>query len=175
MKDDDDPTLSAADAAGKDLVAISSTTLSRKVNTKFRNVAVPVITWEEALFDDLGLTGSKTNSDHDYITGQTQVEIANPGHPIAAGLSGTQTVYANPGEITWGRPNTNAVKIATVVDQPDQAVLFGYDTGKSMFGLTAPERRVGLFLKNTEAATLTGDSLALFDAALDWAIAQLPA
>jgi hypothetical protein len=48
-------------------------------------------------------------------------------------------------------------------------VLFGYEKGTPMVGLAAPARRVGLFLGDTNAAGLTAEGLALFDAAVRWA------
>src|SRR4051812_11938271 len=53
-----------ADATGKDLVVISSSVASGDVNTKFKNVTVPVVTWENAIYDDMGMTGTVGGTDY---------------------------------------------------------------------------------------------------------------
>ena len=47
-----------ADATGKAVVVISSTVTPSSVGTKFRSVAVPVVTWESGLFANMGMTGT---------------------------------------------------------------------------------------------------------------------
>ena len=76
-----------ADANEKGLVVISSTGTSTDVNTKFRTTQVPVLTWENALYDDLGMTGNAA-ADHNATANQTQVQIVNAAHPLAAGHGG---------------------------------------------------------------------------------------
>ncbi|MEJ7617783.1 MAG: hypothetical protein WKF30_12660 [Pyrinomonadaceae bacterium] len=61
-----------ADANGKSLVVISSTVTSGQVNTKFRDVAVPVVTYEALIFDDMGMTGPHSGNDFGSTAGQTQ-------------------------------------------------------------------------------------------------------
>jgi hypothetical protein len=89
---------------------------------------------------------------------------------MAAGLSGQQTVAAS-SSFTWGKPNANAARIATLLGDPTKFVIFGYDNMVAMSGLEAPARRVGVFLTDTTAASLaTNPSGALlFDAAVKWA------
>ena len=77
-------------------MVISSTVTPTAVGTKFRTVAVPVVTWESGLYTNMGMTGS-TNKDFGTLTKQTQVKITNPAHPLGAGLSGTVTVVAASG------------------------------------------------------------------------------
>ena len=48
-------------------------------------------------------------------------------------------------------------------------MIFGYENGAAMSGLTAPGRRVGFFLENTAASALTTAGGSLFDAAVRWA------
>ena len=156
------------DADGKTLVVISSTVIPANVASKFRNVAVPVVTWEFDLFDDQGMTGTVSGTDFGTATTQTQVSISNSSHPMAAGLSGTQTVAAS-SNFTWGKPNANAVRIATLTGDATKFAIFGYDKMAAMPGLEAPARRVGFFLTDTTAAGLTTNGGLLFDAAVKWA------
>ena len=73
--------------------------------------------------------------------------------------------------MTWGRPNANAAKIATVTTaDTTKTTIFGYDTGAVMppGSVPAPARRVGFFLHDTNGVNLTDPGKALFDAAIKW-------
>jgi uncharacterized repeat protein (TIGR01451 family) len=153
-----------ADATGKALVVISSTVTPAAVGQKFRNVAVPVVTWESGLFLDMGMVASGNN--FGTKTNQTQVSITNPTHPLAAGLTGDVTVVPTGKTFDWGKPNANAISIAMVDAQ--KTAIFGYEPNTAMPGLTAPARRLALFLFDDTAASLNSNGLALLDAALRW-------
>lgn len=161
-----------ADATGKAVVVISSTVTPTAVGTKFRTVAVPVVTWDSGLYTNMGITGS-TNKDFGTITKQTQVKITNPAHPLAAGLSGTVTVVTASGTFDWGKPNANAASIATAASDSTKTLIFGYATGAVMPGLTAPARRVGIFMSDTTAAGFTTNGGLLFDVAIKWATGRI--
>ncbi len=166
----------SADAAGKAFVALSSTALARDVLTvsgeltvKFRDSAVPVLTWEPRLFYDLGMIpGSTHQKDWAAARQQTHLAIANPGHPLAAGLAGRVRASSDPVQYSWGRVRGDALKIATLADDPARAAIFAYDRGAAMPGLHAPAPRVGLFLFDTTSLSLTPEGWALFDAAVLW-------
>jgi hypothetical protein len=53
-------------------------------------------------------------------------------------------------------------------------VIFGYETGATMPGAVAPARRVGFFLEDLTAGSLTPAGWALFDAAVRWALGLSP-
>ena len=159
-----DTASTAADATGKQVVVISSTSLSSNVNTKFKSSTVPVITWEGGLFDDLGMTAPSGTQ----LTGQTSLAIVTPGHPLAAGLSGTVVVTSTAGDFTQGSPNANAI-IAARLPGTTTASIFAYDAGATMPGGAAPARRVGFFMSDTTAGSLTASGTALLDAAIKWA------
>ncbi|HET9317101.1 MAG TPA: PA14 domain-containing protein, partial [Vicinamibacteria bacterium] len=160
--------VTTAEAAGKGLVLLSSTPSSSTVNTKFRTVVTPVLNWESALMDDLGMTGTASGTDFGTTTGQTQVAIVNAAHPLAAGLSGTVNVTSSGAILSWGVPNANAVTVARPVGQAGRAAIFAYEKGAAMPGLAAPGRRVGFFLEDATAASLTTQGRALLDAAVRW-------
>lgn len=121
---------------------------------------------------NMGMTGS-TNKDFGTITKQTQVKITNATHPLAAGLSGTVTVLNVSGTMSWGKPNANAVAIATAATDSTKTLIFGYASGAAMPGLTAPARRVGLFMNDTSAASFNSNGDLLFDTAVKWATGRL--
>jgi fibronectin type 3 domain-containing protein len=169
-----DGAATTADATGKALVVISSTVNPANVTTKYRGVAVPVLTWENALYRDiyLGMAGPTAGTHYGTQGTFTQISMvaANASHPLAAGLSGSAlSVSSAGGAWAWAVPTAGAVKIATLTTDATKAVIFGYEKGAAMQGLTAPARRVGLFLGDATATTLNANGGKLFDAAVRWA------
>ncbi len=161
---------SSSDANGKNLVLISSTISSSSVGTTFRDVSVPVLVWEQYLFDDMEMTSSSGNGTD---AGETKVSIVDSNHPLAAGLSnlfGSLTVFSSSDDMTYGEPSSSASKIATIYDNSSRATIFGYDTGAQMVGMVAPSRRVGFYLNNDGASKLTLAGWQLFEAAITWAV-----
>jgi glucose/arabinose dehydrogenase len=157
------------DGAGKGLVLISSTADASQVNTKFRAVLAPVLAWESAVFDDLGMTGTG-GGDSGATAGQSRLRIVAAGHPLAGGLpAGGAIVTTSSIAAAWGVPNANATVVAKTVAGARKPAIFGYDRGAGMFGLNAPNRRVGFFLDDGAAALLTAQGKALLDAAIRWA------
>ncbi len=159
----------AADAEGKVAVLISSTASSGVVLDTFTNSPVGVMTWNNGLFDDLNLT----NAAGATTAEQTSITIDSPDHPLAAGKSGTVTVAVNFDAYRSGAPQaeaTGALKIASIVGQPDHTAILAYEAGSQMDnGATAPARRVGYFLGVFRSGeTLTDDGKDLFMAAVDW-------
>lgn len=169
-----------SDADGKVLIVTSSTVPSGDVGDKFRNVAVPVMSWENALQDNYLFT-LDTAADHATTIGQTDIDIVNAAHPMAAGLTaGVHTVVdvATPGEFSWGVPNTNATIIAVMTDDPTHATIYGYEKDATLIDGTtkAPARRVHFLMSDVTFISLNADGLKLFDAAVSWAMggAQKP-
>ncbi|HEX8475577.1 MAG TPA: multicopper oxidase domain-containing protein [Pyrinomonadaceae bacterium] len=157
-----------ADATGKAVVYISETCNSEHVLTKFRDVTVPVVVAEAALFDDMAMTGSTSTVDWANTMSQTNLVINDPTHPLAAGLKGEVTVTNSPQHFAWGRPSAGAERVARLRNQPEQFGVFGYERGASMISLDAPARRVGIFLFGDTPPALNNDGWALFDAAINW-------
>jgi len=156
------------DATGKALVIISSTVNPTSVGTKFRTVTVPVITWESGSFNNMGMTGN-SNKDFGTKTGQTQIAIVNASHPLAAGLTGTTTVVSSSKTFDWGKPSTSAISIATVAGDSAKTAIFAYEPGVAMPGLSAPARRLALFLYDDTGDALNTNGTALLDAGIKWA------
>jgi hypothetical protein len=157
----------AADALGKAVVVVSSTVGNDAVGTRLRGSIAPIVTWDTRLFGDLGLTGPAAGTDHGQAQ-QSRIGIVS-AHPLAAGLSGLVTVTTARTALTWGKPTAGAVVVARLPSNTSRIVIFGYEKGTQMIGLSAPGRRVGLFLGDTAAARLTADGWALFEAAVRWA------
>jgi len=158
----------SAQASGCAIVVISSSVVPEDVGTKFRNTLTPVVAWESSLYDDLGMTGPLPDTDLGTVLGR-QLVIATPSHPIAAGLTGTVTVARMTTTFSWGTPAASAVTVARTTGTSPRTVIFGYEKGAPMVGLTAPGRRVGFYFENSTTSALTLDGWALFDAAVRWA------
>ncbi|MEW5977242.1 MAG: DNRLRE domain-containing protein [Acidobacteriota bacterium] len=165
-----DNSSATSNADGKTVVLISASVSPGLVNTKFRHVPIPVINWEADVFDDLGMTGTAAGTDFGTATGQTQININMPSHPMAAGLSGLNTVVNASSSFSWAKPNGHAATIAALSADAMKSLLFAYDGAVPMPGLNAPSRRVGLFLSDTTASSLNSNGWALFDAAVKWAV-----
>jgi hypothetical protein len=160
---------SALEALGKDLVIISDSVTSTNVNTKFRDVMIPVINWEPSLFDDMMMTGATLGTHYGDLANQTQLNLVDASHPLAAGLAaGLRTTSASPQLYFWAVPSANASVVATLNGYPTRAAVFGYEEGADMVGMKAPARRVGFF--NGAASAFTADGWALYDAAVQWAL-----
>jgi hypothetical protein len=158
-----------SDAYGTRLVLISASATASYVNTKFRSVAVPLVTWNSGLFDDLGLTS--TNSSYDYGTSSyaDTIYISDPAHDVAAGLSGQVKVASSKTStgLSWGRPGGSAWKIATLINDSSKVTMFKYEWNTNMVGLVAPQRRIALFM--TANSSLTSAGWALVRANIIWA------
>jgi hypothetical protein len=166
-------TAASTDTTGQSLVVVSSTVASADVNTKFRDVTVPVVLWENAVYDDMKMTGTVSGTDFGTTASQTAVTISTSTHALAGGKTGTVTVSGTD-SATWGKPAATAVKVATLTSDSTKATVFGYEKGAAMVGMNAPARRVGLFLGDNAASTLTRAGLAMFDAAVNWASSSKP-
>jgi len=165
----DGPSSAASSATGKQVMVVSESTSSIDVDGKFTNVVIPIVSLEPALFDDLGMTGSVWQTDFGDAQSQTDITITAPDHPLAAGLSGQVAVVSPANKFVWGKPNANAAKVATLVGQPNQYAVFGYEAGATMVTGTAPARRVGWFAGRDTPAGFSASAWALFEAAVKWA------
>ena len=177
----------SADANGKDLVVVSSTVTSGDVGTKFTNTTVPVLTWENAILDDLGMTQTATGVDFGTSNNQTAASIFTTAcnratmytaavgygdgcHDISAGLSGTIPLLRQTGSVSWGKPGPTAQRIAHEPGNQNHALVFGYEKGAAMPRLaSAPARRVFVFMNDATAPTWTAQGQSLFDNAVFWA------
>ena len=90
--------MAAADgssADGMDLVVISSTLNSGTVRGKYADLPIGLLNWEQALNRQ---AVGEFNMSEGGATGENQTEIiiTDPSSPLAAGLSGTVTVFDSP-------------------------------------------------------------------------------
>jgi hypothetical protein len=160
-------------AKGQDLIIISESVDAIDVGTKYRYVDIPLLTFENDLLGELGMTGLKNGRDYGTDDEQRFIWLVNAPHPLAAGLgAGLQNVLADEHcKMNWGKPGLGAVTIATLRGEPDKAAIFAYEKGATMNGeFLAPARRVSFFLWQDTFEQLRPEGLALFRAAVLWAV-----
>ncbi len=158
---------------GYDLIVISETVDALDISTKYRHTAIPLLTFENDLLGELGMTGWKTSRDTGTDDNQRFLWLVNAPHPLAAGLSaGIQNVLSEENlKMNWGKPGLGAVTIATLRGEPEKAAIFAYERGATMNGeALAPARRVSFFLWQDTFEKLRPEGLALFRAAVLWAV-----
>ena len=161
----DDNTVTVADADGSDVVLVSQGVSSSAVNTKLNNTSSGVVVWKPSLYDDIGLTAAAGAT----LAAQTQVDIVDPTHPIADGLSGTVTVYDSPKKTTFGAPAATATVVADTAGAGTEAVIFTYDEGDTLANATtAAGRRIGFYFDTNAPTVTTDDGWALFDNTITW-------
>jgi hypothetical protein len=157
----------------QDFVIISETVDAIDVGTKYRYVTVPLLTFENDLLGELGMTALKSGRDYGTDDEQRFIWLVNAPHPLAAGLdAGIQNVLSDEHcKMNWGKPGLGAVTIATLRGEPEKAAIFAYEKGATMNGeFLAPARRVSFFLWQDTFDQLRPEGLALFKAAVLWAV-----
>jgi hypothetical protein len=165
--------VTTGDAAGKAAVIITASCSVPGVGMKFKDVTTPVMLMEPNLLGLYGMTGDATGN-RGTVAAQTQVTIVGESaSPLVAGLSGNVPVYAVAYRMVYGVPGSQAIKVATVVNQPTQLAIFAYEAGAQMVTGTAPAKRLSFFAhNNTAAANITENGLKLLDAAVEWLLTQ---
>lgn len=160
-------------ARGVGLVVISSSVAAKHVAPGWRELAVPLLTWENDLLDDLAMTGKRSGTDYGEAAKERYLWLVNAPHPLAACLSaGAVNVYDKQAPMSWGKPGLGAAIIATLYGQPEKVAIFGYEKGATMdYETLAPARRVMLFMDNDSFPNLSAAGLRLVDAAVRWASA----
>lgn len=154
-------------AAHARLVIISASTSSSQVQDKFRETAVPVVLWKPTVLDDMGMTGPTFDSDHGTLQATTII-ITATSHPLAAGLAGTITLFAEPELITWGTIGGDGIVVA---EQNGRSVLFTYRGGDVLWdGETAAGCRISTPWHRASPETFTATGWALFDNTIQQAL-----
>lgn len=163
----DDDGLSAAAVADGDLVVLSSSVATAKVNATLADIAVPLVTWEAFLHKANKLATANGES----TAATKRIRIANAAHPIAAGRTGIVAVTTTTNKLSWGTIAPGGTAIAVVPGQPARATVFAYETGDLRTDATpAPSCRVGLFPDYNGASRLNANGIAIATAAINWAL-----
>ena len=154
---------------GAHLLLISATVSSGTVATNMPGLAgyeIPIIDWEPALYDELGFAAANGGE-----FGTMDINIVDASHPLAAGFpEGLVTITTVSKQVSFGQPLGDVNIIGDNPNDPSQVVLFGYETGAAMAVGNAPARRVGTFLLNDVADSMTDEGWALVDSTVFWAM-----
>lgn len=139
---------------------------SGNVADAFKDVTKPVLLLEGFIADDMLVAVPGT------LAPQSQVDIINPDHPLAAGLSGTVDIYKSAKTLsTFTSTSTDAIKVASGVGMPDTGALLAFLPGAKMeTDFVAPGRRVCLGLHSAVPEEFTSQAKALFRAAVTWSM-----
>ena len=178
--------LAAANAA--DLVILPESLSSGTVGTKIVSTPTPILSYEAFLQDEFGQLnpegvnvdpGTPDEGDYGTIENQTTINIANPEHPLAAGLSGRVQVYRLPREMNWGKDLASSAEVvATLADYPNANVIYVIRRGASLYdGTPNPGLRIQYFIENdneTGTNLMTENGYRLFDAAINYALTTDP-
>ncbi|QHH97681.1 MULTISPECIES: hypothetical protein [Acinetobacter] len=167
-----DQSASPSSLKNTDLVIISSTVASKNLQSGWRQLPIPLMTWENDYLDDLAMTGKRIDTDFGEVEKERYLWLVNAPHPLSAHLSaGTHNVYKAQAPMSWGKPGLGATIIATIYGQPEKVAIWGYEKGATMdYESLAPAKRLMFFLNNETFSNLSEDGLKLFDAAIQWSL-----
>ncbi|ADN01379.1 hypothetical protein [Spirochaeta thermophila] len=162
----------ADDAQGYDLVYVSEVVSSSHVGNKFKDVAVPMVSTEHYIADDMGFAEPEEGKGYGKAEyAYKELVIKDPSHLLAAGLSGTVQIYTDYGSVGFSRPQGEVQVVAVAPDDESMVLIYGYEKGsKDMHGDVVPARRVFSFLFEGMESLLTDEGWKLFDAAFMWAL-----
>ncbi|MBE1441974.1 S-layer homology domain-containing protein [Paenibacillus sp. OAS669] len=154
---------------GYDLVVIGSSTNSKYVKKKLKDLPIPIIYNKLISFGDADFS---TVSEKTNIEKQSKITITNSDHPLAAGLKGDVQIYYEPDVISYSKPSADAIVIATAAGDPSKPVIAAYEKGsKNILGEPVAARTVS-FGSNSSSMkeNATNELWKLFDAQVLWAI-----
>lgn len=173
----DDDGFQSDHAGGCDIVVVSKTVSSDKVGSRLRPVSCPVLFWEDnAQMPHMLATIHNDGSGGTAWHGTEDDVYVRPDAPasLRAGISGERDIYTRRDEITYA-PRGDLVEDAIVVAEFDEEgghpVIYALEQGARLSdGTSAAGRRVYFGLYDDTFRLLTPDGLALFDAAVAWAL-----
>jgi hypothetical protein len=158
-----------SDTVGKAVVVLSySLDSKRNFHQNFADVPVPIIVMEHGLLGTLGMANM-----HKWAEPAQAITISAADSPLAAGFpAGDVTVYGKSGEMFWGVPSADAIKVAIAKGKPGWWVIFAYDKGKMMISKPAPAKRLQFFMGAhlVPDMFMNANGLKLLDAAIDWCV-----
>ncbi|MFK8024924.1 MAG: hypothetical protein AB8G26_13270 [Ilumatobacter sp.] len=160
---DDDDTADAID--GVDAVVISSSVDPSIVTDTPAGWALPVLTWEGYLHDDLGLAtrGGETSK-------LRRLVVFEGDHPLAGGLTGRQLMTSSAHRLSFGLVGPGA-RVAATEQNTGRPVIFAYERGAELAdGSPAAGRRVGFHFDYDAPRTATTAAWEAFDRAVAWAV-----
>jgi hypothetical protein len=161
----DDGAVTVAAANGADAVLVSAT-VSSTLSARLRPVTSPVLLWKPYVYDDMLMTGTAAGTAYGNVAAQT-VAVTSPGHPLAAGLTGTVALYSSSQTVAYGVPGAGATVVGTV---GGRAGLFVYPAGARLVGgAVASGCRIGFPAGASSSPALTASGRLLLERAVQYA------
>ena len=184
--DSEDEAATEAAAAAADLVWISESVGSGNVANEITEIETPMVVGEPYCWDEMGMTraGGSTSD-----VASTDITIVSPGHPMAAGLSGTVTVLtditgsAGTAQFANGDAGDEATVIATatLADGQTYDIIMVYEKGAKLAvppgdgsGQIAADIRIGMFFHYYAHDVLNENAFALIEAAVRYIFGVKP-
>ncbi|UCE53207.1 MAG: hypothetical protein JSV31_28780, partial [Desulfobacterales bacterium] len=156
------------DAHDKDLIFISETAHSKRVNIKSLDKDVPIICSEPRLFDDLGMTGPHHGIDYGHARREKYIHMVDDGDFLPESFTQDKDVKVSykKSKMGWGVPGNGAIRVATLPRSEEKCTIFAYNRN-----VVAPAKRIAYFLYGSAAKLQTPAGWELFNAVVDWAVA----
>jgi len=185
MDDNESDATMRTAAAKADLVFISESVGSSNVRNKITAIDTPMVITESWAWDEMGLTNG-AGGGQNAVT--PDVQIVSPGHPLAAGLSGTVPVFtaltSARGAARFGNgiagSGATIIARATLTDGKTYDVLFVYDKGATLAVApadgspqVAANIRIGLGLDEQSYLVWNENAYALLGAAINYGLGAL--
>jgi len=157
-------------ATGQNVVLVSSGVGSGDFVPVFKDVAVPMIVFGNSAFQNLGWITS--SSGKGTVDSTTLVQLVDTNSPLVSdlmtGVGFKMIVDSRDTSLYWGTPTASAIRAASIMGQPTQAVSFAYEKNAALMTGTAAARRVGFGVKVDSIQDLTIEGFKLLIAAIEW-------
>ncbi len=186
--DDEDEATTEAAAAAADVVFISESVSSAGIRTEITEIETPMVITESWGWDEMGLIIGGGVDAPDVAT--TNIEIVAPGHPLAAGFSGTVSVLTDiiseRGPARFGGHGTagsaaTVIARATLSDGLTWDIIFVYEKGAELpvppadgSPRVAADIRVCLGFDEQSYLVWNENAYALLEAAMNFALGISP-
>jgi hypothetical protein len=133
IDDDEDEATTEAAAQAADLVFISESVNSGNIRNEITEIATPMIITEAWGWDEMGLT---LGGGGGIAVASPDITIVNPGHFLAAGLSGTVPVLTTTGSARFATGiagnQASVIARATLSDGQTYDVIYVYEKGAAL-------------------------------------------
>ena len=184
--DAEDEATTEAAAAAADMVFISESVSSGQIRTEITEIETPMVITEAWGYDEMGLT---LGTGEGLEVATTEIEIVAPGHPLAAGLTGTVSVLTDitsprgTARFATGQAGSAGTVIATATlsDGVTYDVIFVYEKGAELpvppadgSPRVAADIRVCLGFDEQSFLAWNENAFALLEASINFALGIRP-
>lgn len=162
-----DDAAAAPAATSTDVVVISPSVNATTIGTKYKDIAAPVVNIASATWQANGLISAAP-----LVASGTSAFVSSPGHPIAAGKTGSLALISSSDTLTPAAAvslGAGAVKVWTTSSSSTDTVVAAYDGGSAMAAGAAAGRRVTIGLSAGALGKIVADGGNVYAEAIKWA------